>query len=145
MKELARRLTLAIYHIDQSYSRNEKYRRKSRAELNIMYALDDGLPHSQAELCRDWMVPKTTMNSIIRRWEQAGYVVQTKIPGKRREMEITLTESGRDHVRTSLDPIYRAEKTALEKTVGTYGDGFIDALQDFSEYIRAAFEEENTR
>lgn len=142
MKEKARRLTLAIYRIDQSYAANEKARRKSRAELNIMYALDDGRPHSQAELCRDWLVPKTTMNTVIRRWEKAGLVTQAPVPGKRREMTISLTDAGREYVRSYMDPIYKVERKALEKTTARYGDGFIEALEYFSGNVREAFEEE---
>lgn len=143
MKSRARRLTLAIYNIDQSYTYNEKKRRMSRAELNILYALDDGLEHSQTDLCRNWLVPKTTMNTIIRRWEKEGLAVQVPIRGKRREMTIRLTDPGKAYARTSLDPIYCAEAKALEQTISRYGDTFIDALADFSRNIRAAFTEQN--
>lgn len=142
MKSKARRLTLAIYNIDQSYTYNERKRRMSRAELNIMYALDDGLPHSQAELCRDWLVPKTTMNTIIRRWEKEGLAVQVPVRGKRREMTIRLTDKGKEYVRTYMDPIYNVEEKALERTIAKYGDTFIEALEDFSLNIFTAFSEE---
>ena len=142
MKSKARRLTLAIYHIDQSYTYNEKRRRMSRTELNIMYALDDGVPHSQAELCRDWLVPKTTMNTIIRCWEKEGLAVQVPIRGKRREMTIRLTDKGKEYVRTYMDPIYSAEAKALERTISKYGDTFIEALEDFSLNMRTAFNEQ---
>lgn len=69
MKEKARRLTLAIYGIDRAYTANEKRKRMSRARLNLMYALGDRNPHSQVEICRDWMVPKTTLNTIVKQWE----------------------------------------------------------------------------
>lgn len=142
MKSKARRLTLAIYNIDQSYTYNERKRRMSRAELNIMYALDDGLPHSQAELCRDWLVPKTTMNTIIRRWEKEGLAVQVPVRGKRREMTIRLTDKGKEYVRTYMDPIYNVEEKALERTIAKYGDTFIEALEDFSLNIFRAFSEQ---
>lgn len=142
MKSKARRLTLAIYNIDRSYTYNEKKRRMSRAELNIMYALDDGLPHSQSELCRDWLVPKTTMNTIIRRWEKEGLAVQIPIRGRRREMTIILTDKGKEYVRTYMDPIYNVEAKALEQTVSKYGDAFIEALEDFSLNISTAFNEQ---
>ena len=142
MKSKARRLTLAIYNIDQSYTYNERKRRMSLAELNIMYALDDGLPHSQAELCRDWLVPKTTMNTIIRRWEKEGLAVQVPVRGKRREMTIRLTDKGKEYVRTYMDPIYNVEEKALERTIAKYGDTFIEALEDFSLNIFTAFSED---
>ncbi len=140
MKQAARRLTLALYNIDESYCLSEKKRRISRAELNVMYALDDGAPHSQAELSRDWLVPKTTVNTIIKRWERLGYLVQTPVPGKRREMQITLTDRGKEYVGEFTEIIRRAEDTALRETVRRYSGEFIEAVEYFGKTFREAFE-----
>ena len=29
--------------------------------LSLLYALDDGEPHSQKQLCEQWLIPRTTM------------------------------------------------------------------------------------
>lgn len=142
MKDKARRLTLAVFNIDRSYSVNEKKRRKSRAEMNLMYALGDGNPHSQTELSHDWLVPKSTVNTVVKRWEKAGYAVQIPVPGKQREMQIALTQEGREYVSRYNDPISRAEVKALQETIDCYSDGFIDALEYFSKALREAFQEE---
>lgn len=142
MKEKARRLTLAIYGIDRAYTANEKRKRMSRARLNLMYALGDRNPHSQVEICRDWMVPKTTLNTIVKQWEKLGYLRQEAIPGCRREQNLILTEKGKIYVPGIIDNIYRAEDIALKKTTEQYSDCFIEALEFFGETLRAAFQEE---
>lgn len=97
IRKTAKRLILALCNIDKTYYLSEKKKRLSDAELCIMYALDDGEPHSQKEIAEEWLIPKTTINTITKRWEGDGLIVQTPIPGKRREMQITLTEAGKSY------------------------------------------------
>ena len=138
----AKRLILALYNIDEIYYTSEKKRRLSDAELCILYALDDGQPHSQKEICDKWLVPKTTINTITKRWEAQGRLTLTVIPGKRREMQITLTDAGKLFSKEILDFIYRVESTALAKTLDKYSDSFIEALEYFGKNLKEAFEED---
>lgn len=130
---------MAINNIDEAYMLNEKKRQISESELCLMYALDDGKPHSQKEISSVWMVPKTTLNTITKRWEKEGLLIQSPIPGRRREMQITLTEAGEQYARGFLTFIYEAEEIALRKTLERYSDEFIEALEFFSENLKEAF------
>ena len=141
-RQNAKRLILALYNIDEVYYVSEKKKRLSDAELCIMYALDDGQPHSQKEICDEWLVPKTTVNTITKKWESQGVLTLAAIPGKRREMQITLTDTGKLFSREILDFIYRAESTALTKTLDKYSDTFIEALEYFGKNLKEAFEED---
>lgn len=142
IRATSKRLILALYNIDEVYYTSEKKRRLSDAELCILYALDDCLPHSQKEICDKWLVPKTTANTITKKWESQGILTLTAIPGKRREMQITLTDTGKRFSREILDFIYRAENTALTKTLDKYSDTFIEALEYFGKNLKEAFEED---
>ena len=135
----AKKLILALYSIDEAYYASEKKKRLSDAELCILYALDDGQPHSQKEICDEWLVPKTT---ITNKWRSLGLLTLTPIPGKRREMQITLTETGKQYAGEILSFIYRAEDKALGKTLEKYSDTFIEALEYFGESLKKAFREE---
>lgn len=141
-RRTAKRLILALCNIDKTYYLSEKKKRLSDAELCIMYALDDGEPHSQKEIAEEWLVPKTTVNTITKRWEAEGLIVQTPIHGKRREMQITLTEAGKTYAKGFLSFIYKAEDAALRKTLSRYPDIFIEALEYFGENLTKAFEEQ---
>ena len=142
MRETARRLILALYNIDEAYYLNENKKKLSDAELCVMYALDDGKPHSQREISQEWLVPKTSVNTIVKRWEKEGFLTMTPIPGKRREMQIRLTISGRDYAKSFLGFLYRAEDKALQKTIDRYSDEFIEVLEFFGSSLKQAFEEE---
>lgn len=140
-RSIARRLILALYNIDEVYLLNEKKKKVSDAELCLMYALDDGKPHSQREISVEWQVPKTTVNTITKRWENEGLLIQTPVPGKRREMEITLTEQGKAYAKEFMAFLYQAEDIALVKTLEKYGTEFIDAIEFFGASLKDAFEE----
>lgn len=142
MREIARRLILALYNIDEVYYLNEGRKKISDAELSVMYALDDGKPHSQKEISQEWLVPKTTVNTIVKRWENEGLLTQTPIPGKRREMHIMLTEAGREYAKSFMSFLYKAEDVALKKTLDKYSDEFIEVIEYFGECLKEAFEEE---
>ena len=62
----------------------------------ILYALADGVPYSQKQICDEWGIPRTTVNTIIKDWEKKGLVSLSPIPGKRREMNILLTAAGQN-------------------------------------------------
>ena len=142
MRDIARRLAIALYNIDEAYLLSEQNRKLSSAELCILYALDDGIPHSQREISQVWMVPKTTVNTTIKRWEKDGLLTLVPIPGKRRERNILLTDAGRDYARSLMGCLYRAEDRALKETFARYSDTFIEALEFFGSALKTAIQEE---
>lgn len=142
MRKIARRLILALYNIDEVYYLNEGRKKISDAELSVMYALDDGEPHSQKEISQEWLVPKTTVNTIVKRWEKEGLLIQTPIQGKRREMNIMLTDAGKKYAKSFMSFLYKAEDKALKKTLDKYSDEFIEVIEYFGESLKEAFEEE---
>lgn len=142
MRETARRLIRALYNIDEAYYLNEGKRKVSDAELCVMCALDDGEPHSQREISQEWLTPKTSVNTIVKRWEKEGLVSLVPIPGKRREMHMILTDAGRDYAKQFLGFLYRAEEKALQKTIEKYSDSFIEAIEFFGESLKQAFDED---
>lgn len=129
--ENARRLILAATRMDGVYYYFARCSGLPENLLALLYALEDGRPHSQKEICEDWMIPKTTINTIVREQVAAGHITLRAGAG-RREKIISLTESGRAFAREALRGICAAERAAVERTVQKHGAGFIDALEDFS-------------
>lgn len=74
-----------------------------------MYSLNDGNPHTQIEISNDWELPKTTVNTVIKDIQKDGYVELVPIKGKRREMSIILTESGKAFADNVLSNLYKKE------------------------------------
>lgn len=141
-RETIRRLVIAMNNFGKAYSACATKMGSQESELWLMYALDDSVPHSQKQICDEWGFPRTTLNSITKKCEAAGYLTLSPIPGKRREMTICLTESGKEYTKKLLDVVYRAERSALEETLKRYSAEFISALDYFGQCIKSSFEKE---
>ena len=105
----------AIYHIDAFYAEYAKKSNVPPALLWVLYALNDGKPHTQIEISTDWALPKTTINTVIKEIEEKGFVDLVPIKGKRREMTVVLTKSGKEYADTLLSDLYKIEKTVFKK------------------------------
>ena len=103
-----------LYHMDALYDDFAKRSNVSPAILWVMYALNDGKPHTQIEISNDWDLPKTTVNTVIKEIQQNGYVELVPIKGRRREMSIVLTKSGKEYADQILSEIYKREKAAYK-------------------------------
>lgn len=140
MRKIARRLTLALFNIDEIYFKNEKKKAVKHSELCLMYALDDGKTHSQRQISEEWLIPKTTLNTIVKKWERDGLLTLSVISGKRREMQISLTETGKIYAKQKLNFIYKAEEEAVKRTCEQFSDEFIEAIEFFGTALKEAFE-----
>ena len=99
----------ALYRVDSFYDEFAKQSNVSSALLWVLYALNDGNPHTQIEISNDWELPKTTVNTVIKEIQKDGYVELVPIKGKRREMAIVLTESGKKYSDRVLADLYKKE------------------------------------
>ena len=99
-----------VYQIDGVY---EIYGRNCRVSSNllwILYALNDGERHSQKQICEDWAIPRSTANTIIKDLESKNYIALSQIKGERRELLVSLTQSGKQYADDVLSDLYRREK-----------------------------------
>ncbi len=100
-----------VYQIDGVYEQYGK--RCNLASPNllwILYALNDGEPHSQKQICEDWDIPRSTANTIIKDLESSGYLSLSQIKGKRRELLVSLTPRGKKYADGILSDLYKREK-----------------------------------
>ena len=106
----------AIYHVDAVYEDFAKERGvTSPTLLWILYALNDGKEHTQREICVDWELPKSTVNTVMTELKKNGFVELIPIKGKRREMTILLTESGKAYAGSLLAGIYEKEAKVFKQ------------------------------
>ena len=108
--------------------------------LWLLYALDDGKPHSQSKICDEWLFPRTTINTIIRECRDNGLVILEATPGQKREKRIYLTEKGKEYARQTLRQVYEAEEEALRETLKTCSASFVADFEIFAANIKAAFD-----
>ena len=129
-----RRLMLATEKIDGADYLFARRRGAKENELTLLWALDDGQTHSQRQICRDWMIPKTTVNTNVKELAAAGYL--ELLPAEDgREKQIALTPAGRAYAARVLRGIYAAEQAAMRQTVAAYSDEFVNAMEAFADRL----------
>ena len=106
------------------------------SEFGLLYSLADGVPYSQKQICDEWGIPRTTLNTIIKEWKARGLVQLEPIPGKRREMNIILTPSGQELVDKVLKKVFDMENAAMEETIREFSPDFIRAVRYYEARLR---------
>lgn len=141
IKDNIRRICLAINIIDGAYYNAAKALGVNENMLALFAALDDGETHTQQQISRDWLIPKTTLNSIIK--EMVGRGMLTLGDAEHgRERPILLTEAGRVYMKKVLAPVCDAEKKIYAECFGgaEESEAFIEKLESAAENYRRQFQ-----
>ncbi len=130
---LIMRLDNAVNRINGAYYLWARRHSLKENMLTLLYALDDGERHTQMQLARDWLIPKTTVNTLVKELVDGGYAALTFADGKTKE--ISLTASGEAYAKQALGALYRAELDTTEEVVAKHGDGFVRALSEYADLL----------
>lgn len=132
--QLVRRIMLATNKIDGVYYLFSRQNHINENTLAFLYALSDGQPHSQKEVSNEWLIPRTTINSIVKTMlaeEYAAFCPQEH----KKEKALVLTEKGQVYADRLFADIYTAEESAILETLRQYPPEFITALEAFSDHL----------
>ena len=141
-KEFFYKFGKIIYRIDSYYAEFAKKENVKANLLWIMYALSDKKPHTQKEICIEWDLPLTTINTIIKDLEKQELVKLVKINGKKREMNIVLTDEGQIFSDKLLQKLFNLEKQVFTK-IEKNADNMIMELEEFENELSKIFEIKN--
>lgn len=135
-----RKMFLAVNRIDGLYYRVAKRMGIKENTLTLLYALDDGTVHSQKQICEEWLIPRTTLNTIVKECVEKGYIVLS-VEGHTKEKNICLTPKGKVFAGTVYRNIYRAEEEAMRLTARDFSFDFIRAIETFADYLQENFDQ----
>lgn len=138
---LNRRLIAASSAADGAYYRWARKSNVTWSTLDLLYALDGGQPLSQKQICEEWGIPKTTVNTTVKACQAAGYITLQPLPDHPRQQQLCLTGAGRAYAREALEELYAAENAAMARAVERYGAEFVEAAEFFFACFRAAIDE----
>lgn len=138
--ESVRRIMHAINKIDGVYYLLGKKLGINENTLAVLYALDDGNLHSQKEISNEWLIPRTTINSIVKTMLADGYITFCS-EQHTKEKAIVLTERGRNYADKLLKEIYAAEEKAIINTLQKFPPEFVSALENFGSRLYEEFDE----
>ncbi len=134
-----RRLINSIYYLDGLYVKGGKLSGVEGNTIVFLYALDDDKSHTQKSLSEEWMIPRTTLNTIVKRCEKEGYLTLKHVEGTRREMELCLTEKGKAYTAEVLSNLYKVEEIAITETLKECSPDFVSEFELFVKNLDEAF------
>ena len=95
---------------DELYAAVSKRHGLSYHTAMTLYALDQDEGCTQKEIAKTWLIPKQTVNTVVKELERQGYVFfQT---GKK-EQQVRFTEAGRAFAGPCLQELYEIEDRAV--------------------------------
>lgn len=108
------------------------------SKLTLFYALQMYGSVSQKQLCEEWLIPKTTVNTVVKKSLEDGDIEFKKVDGSKEKL-IVLTEAGNINATNLLKDLYRAENRALQLTIDKYSDEFIEVLAFYTKQLDEEF------
>lgn len=102
--------------IDEIYHIYAKEHNLSDSALWLFYSLYESKgPLTQTALCADWHYPPQTINSLLKKMEQQGYLTLSPAGVNRKTKVILLTKRGRTLMEQVITPLVLAENRTLQR------------------------------
>ena len=126
----------AVKEIDFFYMQYAEKKQVGYLDMLVFYELmEDDEPFTQKRMCDVLEISKTTLNSIMKRWIEKGYIELQIRENNHREKDIILTDAGKTYAHELIDPLFGIEETAIQtisiediQTVESIVNKYHDAL-----------------
>ena len=138
MRSKIKKLVDATNVIDRGYFLKSRSMAVKPNIVLILYALAHDEKLSQSKLHNEWLLPLSTINTIVKECRESGYITLEPIPGKRRECYLRFTEDGRKIANSLLAEVHQAEEKAMRETLERYSVEFTEALSFYAKAFHAA-------
>lgn len=139
-----RKIMLSINQIDGIYYQLARKMGLKENMLALLYALSDGKPYTQKQISKEWLIPKTTINTLIKECILNGYIVLQHEPHTKEKM-ICLTDTGKEYTKHVLTTLKLAEMEAFDETSKKYPVEFAAIFEEFANQLKEAFEKQKLK
>lgn len=129
-----RRFMIAFNRIDALYVDTVRTFGVKGNLFVLFYAIADGKVYSQKQICDDWNIPHTTLNTIVRECVKDGLV--QLVPRGNKEKDIHLTPKGRKIADEVFGPIFAAESRVMEPYLAA---GVLEMMEKMADSFETAF------
>lgn len=92
--------------------------------------------YTQKQLCEKTLMPKQTVNSVIKSLAKKGLVVLKQSDTDRRAKTVVLTEKGRQLRREAMDDMARAEHAAIGRIGTEDWENLVRILDRYSAFFK---------
>ena len=127
-------LNTCICKMTELYRTWAKRHGMSYNTMMTLYALGQSRKCTQKQIADEWLIPKQTVNTVIKELERLGYISFEPLPGSKQKV-VCLTESGRAYADSCLHELYEIESSALRSLGQPLTDIFIECNLAFVERL----------
>ncbi len=96
----------------------------------------------QKDICDRWALPKQTVNSLLKHWQQQDWVVFTPDETDRRARRVTLTPQGLAYAGEIARQLIRTENQVWRRLGEEDSRELLTATARYNQYFREACEDE---
>ena len=131
------RIYEAIRKVNQVYDIWASSHGLTMYEMEIYYEIlkTDEMTMTQKDLCQRLEAPKTSINSIIKKQLQNGYIELHTNPQNKREKRISLTPKGQEFAKNLIQPLFRYEEEAVSMLAEDEIEAVITAQNKFADIL----------
>ena len=138
---LMRELSKCTAILNRIYCEYGNSRNLDNTENCILYSIASFDSISQRDLVNEYSFPKQTVNNIIKRLEENGYIKLVSSEKDKRSKVIKLTIDGIKYAEKILKPIIEKETIACDSIGSEKLSMFIELFNEINEAFRNAFKE----
>lgn len=128
------RLMRALNKVDAQYCRVQRSLDIKDSLFVLLYACMDEKPLSQKDICDEWFIPRSTLNTTVKEQVEAGNI--ELIPCGNKQKLVKLTESGQIFAERILGPLFDAEELIARQHVN---DELAGQLEEFGTQLEHTF------
>lgn len=132
IRQQVEQLCTCLCRQEELYGEWAKTHGMSYNTVLTLYALDLGRPCTQKQIAEEWLIPKQTLNTIIKELERQGYVEFQPQPGKREKL-VRFTMAGRAYAQMHLGELYQMEERAMETLPAHLRQALLEGTQAFTD------------
>lgn len=133
---------MLLFRIDGLYDQWARSVGETGNTLSLFYALCSGKPYTQKRISEEFLIPKQTLNSIVKDYTAKGYIRLESSQENHREKYLCLTDEGKKFSEPFLSELSRIERAAVEAMTQEYGDAVIKGLEKFCDVFQKMMQTE---
>ncbi|WP_313072074.1 MarR family winged helix-turn-helix transcriptional regulator [Lacrimispora sp.] len=93
---------------------------------------------TQKIICERTMLPKQTVNNVVKKLAEQGYLRLEEIPGNNKSKRILFTEEGKEYAEPMIKHIQDAEDTAMEQLFESHQEELLCIMELYDHAFRKA-------
>lgn len=140
VKQQIKTIDGVMCRINSLYSEWARKHDISYNKMMILYALNKDNKCTQKQICNEWLIPKQTVNTIIKIMDEEGYIVLEK--SKNNSKIIKLTEKGKKYSEDKIKGLYIIEEEAMKKLGFEMSSKFVEIMINYERVFTEVMKDE---